>query len=235
MNSVARISVDAQEAGLPRDRAGLTRLLSRLCDDVCADCYMLVDLSPEGAGGTVSIMASNWVYDTVQAVGPDLIGRMVHAPRSTFFGQPAHLWRPAAEAARRSFINAEEATLLEADGHVEIASTRIKSGGACHALLFSAARPRSISATALPAAHLSLSYALSALSERTRATCKAGISERERECLRWVSEGKTAEEIATIVGVATNTVTSYVNHAMRKLSSRNRAMAIATAIRAGLI
>lgn len=235
MNSLARISTNADEVGLPRDRAGLVRHLGRLCDEIGADYYMLVDLIPENGGESTSIVASNWVYDTVRAAGPDLIGRLVHAPRTTFFGQPARLWRPSSEVSPRSFINLSEAAMLEADGHVEIASTRIKAGGNSHAVLFSSSRPRSIAPLALPAAHLSLSYALSALSAGAPTMTESVVSDRERECLRWVSEGKTAEEIATIVGVAANTVNSYVNHAMHKLSARNRAMAIATAIRAGEI
>jgi DNA-binding CsgD family transcriptional regulator len=61
------------------------------------------------------------------------------------------------------------------------------------------------------------------------------LSERERECMRWVSEGKTTDEVAMILGVSSNTVNSYVGHAMQKLSASNRAMAMATAIRNGLI
>jgi DNA-binding CsgD family transcriptional regulator len=61
------------------------------------------------------------------------------------------------------------------------------------------------------------------------------LSERERECLLWVSEGKTSEEVALILGVSANTVNSYVTHATRKVSSSNRAMAVATAIRSGYV
>ena len=61
------------------------------------------------------------------------------------------------------------------------------------------------------------------------------LSERERECLFWVSEGKTTDEVATILGVSPNTVNSYVTNAIQKLSAANRPAAIATAIRSGII
>ena len=61
------------------------------------------------------------------------------------------------------------------------------------------------------------------------------LSDRERECLIWVSEGKTTDEVALILGVSGNTVNSYITHAIQKLSASNRAMAIATAIRSGII
>ena len=43
------------------------------------------------------------------------------------------------------------------------------------------------------------------------------LSDRERECLFWVSEGKTTDEVALILGVSSNTVNSYVTHAIQKL------------------
>lgn len=38
-----------------------------------------------------------------------------------------------------------------------------------------------------------------------------------------------------ILGVSSNTINSYITHAIQKLSASNRAMAIATAIRSGII
>ncbi|TIX10880.1 MAG: helix-turn-helix transcriptional regulator, partial [Mesorhizobium sp.] len=55
------------------------------------------------------------------------------------------------------------------------------------------------------------------------------------ECLFWVSEGKTTDEVALILGVSSNTVNSYITHAIQKFAASNRAMAIATAIRSGII
>ena len=79
-------------------------------------------------------------------------------------------------------------------------------------------------------------YALSQIPEMLRqAAAQDPLSDRERECLAWVSEGKTTDEVALILGVSANTVNSYVTHAIQKLSASNRAMAIATAIRNGII
>jgi DNA-binding CsgD family transcriptional regulator len=61
------------------------------------------------------------------------------------------------------------------------------------------------------------------------------LSERERECLFWVAEGKTTEEVALIVGVSTNTANRYVAQAIQKLSAANRSKAVATAIRRGIL
>ncbi len=61
------------------------------------------------------------------------------------------------------------------------------------------------------------------------------LSDRERECLFWVSEGKTTDEVAMILGVSSNTVSSYITHAIQKFAASNRAMAVATAIRSGIV
>ena len=50
-----------------------------------------------------------------------------------------------------------------------------------------------------------------------------------------VAEGKTTDEVAVILGVSSNTVNSYLTHAIQKFAASNRAMAIATAIRSGII
>ena len=53
--------------------------------------------------------------------------------------------------------------------------------------------------------------------------------------LLWVSEGKTTDEVAMILQVSANTVNRYILHATQKLSAANRTMAIAIAIRNGII
>lgn len=232
MNSLARIGRENGELDMPRDRAGLVPHLARLCRDVGADFYMLIDLA--GEDGDAGIVACNWIFDAVRATGANLMRRLAESPQATALGQTPRLWRPARDAGEKGSIGPLDAARLDAAGHAELSCTRIRTGRAVHAVIFSATEPGLIDAPRLPAALLSLSYALSALNAAAPAA-PSPVSERERECLRWVSEGKTAEEIATIVGVTSNTVNSYVNLAIRKLSARNRAMAIATAIRAGVI
>lgn len=236
MNSIARLDEEIGSPALPHTRSGLARYLARLCRSVGADHYMLIDLSRDGGVDDPQIVASNWIYDTIREVGLDLVKRIANAPTTTFLGKQPRLWFPAAEAGRGGWLRETEAAALEADGHCEMASTRIRVAAATHCIIFSAQAPRSISTSALPAAQMELSYALSVLACGARASeCRNPISERERECLRWVSEGKTTDEVAVILGVSSNTVNSYVAHAIQKLSARNRAMAIATAIRTGII
>lgn len=61
------------------------------------------------------------------------------------------------------------------------------------------------------------------------------LSGRERECLRWIAEGKTAWEIGNILGIAERTVVFHTNNAVKKLDAANRTHAVARALHLSLI
>lgn len=61
------------------------------------------------------------------------------------------------------------------------------------------------------------------------------LSERERECLLWVSVGKTAWETAAILGRSQRTVEFHLTNAIRKLNAANKVHAAAIAIRNGIL
>jgi DNA-binding CsgD family transcriptional regulator len=64
---------------------------------------------------------------------------------------------------------------------------------------------------------------------------KPKLSERELECLLWSAEGKTADEIATILAISAPTVTFHLKNAIQKLNVSNRNQAIAKAALLGII
>ncbi len=64
---------------------------------------------------------------------------------------------------------------------------------------------------------------------------RAKLTERERECLLWASEGKTSWETATILNVSERTVVFHVQNAARKMGATNRRQAVARALTMGLI
>jgi DNA-binding CsgD family transcriptional regulator len=49
-----------------------------------------------------------------------------------------------------------------------------------------------------------------------------GLTERERQCLVWTSRGKTAWEIASILGVRERTVNFHLQNAMAKLETSSK-------------
>jgi DNA-binding CsgD family transcriptional regulator len=213
-------------------RSDLAQALAGLCLGIGADHYMIAEVA---AGRPLRIVASNWVHDTIEIVGLDLLGKLMASRLATRAGE-APCRMAAADLARLEILLPAEARLLEHFGCSEFYCLAFEAGGRrCRGLL-SAALPGRLRGEAIPAAQLRCAYLLSELAEAAPAGLAGGsLSERERECLRWVAEGKTTDEVALILGVSGNTVNSYIQHAIRKYSAPNRAKAIATAIRCGAI
>ncbi|AUH49614.1 hypothetical protein CXB49_01555 [Chromobacterium sp. ATCC 53434] len=63
----------------------------------------------------------------------------------------------------------------------------------------------------------------------------SSLTEREREMLRWTALGKTAEEVASIVGLSARTVYFHLKNAMLKLNASNTLQAVVKSIVLGLI
>lgn len=61
------------------------------------------------------------------------------------------------------------------------------------------------------------------------------LSERERECLKWIALGKTSGDIGAILGISENTVNFHIKNAFRKLETNSRIAAVVKAIRYGFI
>jgi DNA-binding CsgD family transcriptional regulator len=61
------------------------------------------------------------------------------------------------------------------------------------------------------------------------------LTERELECLYWIAEGKTSDEMATILGISRNTINNYITSVMRKTATKTRSEAIAYAVRNNLV
>lgn len=61
------------------------------------------------------------------------------------------------------------------------------------------------------------------------------LTEREKECLTWVLEGKTNWEIGVLMGVAARTVQFHLANCARKMGVHNRIQAAVRALMAGII
>ncbi|MFT3810029.1 MAG: autoinducer binding domain-containing protein [Micropepsaceae bacterium] len=78
-----------------------------------------------------------------------------------------------------------------------------------------------------------------ALQDRLRVLAGAidapvSLSDRERDCLGFVAQGKSDWEISVILSISQSTVHTHVENAKRKLSARTRAQAVARFICQGL-
>lgn len=61
------------------------------------------------------------------------------------------------------------------------------------------------------------------------------LSRREMECAYWLSQGKSANETAEIIGISVHTVRQYLDSSVAKLGAKNRADMILRASALGLI
>ncbi|MHB8884738.1 MAG: autoinducer binding domain-containing protein [Methylovirgula sp.] len=61
------------------------------------------------------------------------------------------------------------------------------------------------------------------------------LTPREREIMRWVATGKSDDEIAAILTIGRETVTTHVENAKRKLNAARRTYAVVQALRYGEI
>jgi LuxR family transcriptional regulator, quorum-sensing system regulator SolR len=61
------------------------------------------------------------------------------------------------------------------------------------------------------------------------------LTERERECLRWTADGKTAWEIGKILSIAERTVVFHINNVVQKLGAANKTQAIVRAVALRLV
>ncbi|RSM77964.1 DNA-binding response regulator [Amycolatopsis sp. WAC 01375] len=71
--------------------------------------------------------------------------------------------------------------------------------------------------------------------QRSDALARSGLTRREYEVLRLAAQGQTNPEIAESIGLARNTVKTYLQSALHKLGARNRVEAIGKASEAGLL
>ena len=53
------------------------------------------------------------------------------------------------------------------------------------------------------------------------------LTDRERDAVAWVAEGKSDWEISVILGVSESTIRFHVDNARKKLGAVNRAQAVA--------
>lgn len=61
------------------------------------------------------------------------------------------------------------------------------------------------------------------------------LSVREKEVLRWAADGKTANEISTILAISVATVKFHTKNAAEKLGTFNRTAAVVRAVAMGLL
>jgi DNA-binding CsgD family transcriptional regulator len=207
----------------------------QICLGISAEYYMVLDTGcgPDGSG--VRILASNWIYAAIELVGLDHFAKMTR--KATPLGAAPQPLVLAENLSKNSRICGDPESELARFGHNEIYALWLGTGARRGCAFFSASSLGRIRRNLVATVQFRSAYLLAEMADgdRTAAEPADPLSERERECLFWVAEGKTTDDVALIVGVSPNTVNRYISLAIRKLSAANRAKAVATAIRRGIL
>jgi LuxR family transcriptional activator of bioluminescence operon len=61
------------------------------------------------------------------------------------------------------------------------------------------------------------------------------LTARERECMKWAADGKTAWEIGKILGITERTAVFHINNVVKKLGASNKTQAIVRAVSLKLV
>lgn len=210
--------------------------MRRMTALVGAERYLLLELPPEHTAERMRIIASDWPHDTIEIIGLETVARLAGATGAASLGATPAQFARLGNAPLRALLEPDQAVLFDEFGHRGLVAARIHAGMSRGLLIFSTPAEDRIDLDALPQTQLLCCHVWSRLNRGPpRGLLEDPLSERERECLSWVSEGKTTDEVAVILDVSANTVNRYILHATQKLSAANRSMAIALAIRNGII
>ncbi len=219
-----------------RSLGDVAAAMALLAVHVGATRYLLLDLPKTHAIEATRIVACDWPHVAVEILGLPTISRIALAAGAAAAGSAPRDHRRLPVAAFDRLVDEGTSERLASFGLRELTSSRIHAGISEGLMVLSSDVEGSIDLGRLPTAQMLGSYLWSKLNAgRECAALSDPLSARERECLLWVSEGKTTEEVAVILGVSANTVNRYILHATQKLSAANRTMAIAVAIRNGML
>lgn len=200
--------------------------LRALSDYVGADGYLLARHELNSENGLDNIISSDWPFDLVRKRGTDLITRL---SRTTELEKCLSVLHPA-------FSMLTEESDLSGGAGREYCTIIFNTGRNRYVLMFMCPADVILSQQRLRETGVLAGYFASLLFHDTAKTSRdMDLTDRELECLYWIAEGKTSDEIATIIGISKNTINNYITSVMRKTATRTRSEAIAYAVRHNLV
>ncbi|KQO78975.1 helix-turn-helix domain-containing protein [Rhizobium sp. Leaf262] len=222
---------------LPRDQlirnisvaamdGNVTAAVEMLASFAGAAHYLLAreDLLQEA--GLNFIITSDWPFDLVRRLGAELTNnqnRVSEMEKCLTLLKPRILFLPE-DAVIAHGIDRKYCALTFCVGRVRFSL-----------LLLFAEDTVPVDDRLREAAMLAGYFASSGIVAESRIERDIDLTERELECLFWIAEGKTSDEMATILGISRNTINNYITSVMRKTATKTRSEAIAYAVRNNLV
>lgn len=215
-----------QKLGDYAEQGQLGKGLAALTEYVGASNYLLVRCDLSVDTNLDFVVCSDWPFDMVRKLGKvmsELHARSSEMEKCLSVMQPAFLSLPS---------GIEPAAGLAR----EYCAVTFNVGRSRFSLMLLFPQDVILSQENLRGVGLLTAYFASFSQEReTRNDREFELTERELECLFWIAEGKTSDEIAVILGISRNTINNYITSVMRKTATKTRSEAIAYAVRNNLV
>jgi DNA-binding CsgD family transcriptional regulator len=208
------------------DNGNLASALNFLAGYAGASHYLLArdDLFQEQ--GLSFVIASNWPFDLVRRLGNELASSQI---RSSEMEKCLSLLTPKIQ------LLPDDVELPEGIDRQYCALT-FCVGRIRFSLLLMFPENAALSPEHLREVALLTGYCASfGIGAEPKTERDIDLTERELECLFWIAEGKTSDEMATILGISRNTINNYITSVMRKTATKTRSEAIAYAVRNNLV
>jgi DNA-binding CsgD family transcriptional regulator len=209
--------------------AGSEHLQSGLCaltDYVGASHHLLVRCDLIQESGLDFVVSSDWPFDLVRRLAAELVGGYV---RTTEMEKCLQLFQP-------NFAGLPDDVLLPEGVSRQYCSLTFNVGRTRLSLMLLFREGFILSPERLRDVGLLTGY-YSSFNRycENKSDRDFELTERELECLFWIAEGKTSDEIAMILGISRNTINNYITSVMRKTATKTRSEAIAFAVRNNLV
>jgi DNA-binding CsgD family transcriptional regulator len=201
-------------------------IMRLLADHVGASHFLLVRYDLIQDQGLDFIVTSNWPFDLVRRLGSDLASGYA---RSTELEKCFSVLTP-------TFSLLPDNVALPGKISRQYCSLTFCVGRTRFSLMLLFLEGIILSQEQLKEVGLLAAYGASFVeSVESRTERDFELTERELECLFWIAEGKTSDEIAVILGISRNTINNYITSVMRKTATKTRSEAIAYAVRNNLV
>tara|TARA_R110002020_G_scaffold65144_2_gene172186 strand:- start:7146 stop:7817 length:672 start_codon:yes stop_codon:yes gene_type:complete len=204
----------------------ITGGMDLVCAYAGARCYLLARTDLFLDRHHDFIVTSNWPFDLVRTFGATLVDSQA---RTSEIRRCLQTFEP-------SFQDIDRSVGLPEEFSQRVCLIPYNAGHARMVLALLFAKDAFLSHDRLRDVALAAAYFTSRFPEvvSTNDTL-SDLTDREVECLSWIGEGKTSDEIALIIGISRNTVNNYITSIMNKTGAKTRSEAVAFAVRQRII
>ncbi|WP_275788822.1 transcriptional regulator VisN [Pararhizobium gei] len=208
------------------ERGNFGKGLAALTDYVGASYYLLARYDLSQDDGLDFVVCSDWPFDVVRRLGK--VMAQLHSKTNEM--------QKCLSVMQPIFMSLPDDVDLHRGISREYCVITFNVGRARLALMLLFPQDVILSQESLRDVGLLAGYFASLTQDRvTRKDREFELTERELECLFWIAEGKTSDEIAVILGISRNTINNYITSVMRKTATKTRSEAIAYAVRNNLV